>query len=219
MQGVLGTSRNAGTSLANWEPQQLLGFAVIGYGHEVLDVAGGGAHAVALTTLQGRATRDEPRRTIVWGDNSKGQIGESRAGDAPAVLPRRLLRSLFPLYPLSNLVDNTNNRVCYKMWNTTLQDLFLTTGLRGLNDIELDINEKMGGNYVQITTDEDTDRVSLHVIKSGLQLDFITPGCRALADRFSFSRAYFKLPAKGVLGEVHFILSVFLHCRDVIFQL
>lgn len=202
MQGVLGTVRNAQTALANWEPEQLLGFAVTGYGHEVLDVAGGDAHAVALTTFRGRAAPDEPRRTIVWGDNSKGQIGESRAGDTTTVLPRRLLRSSFPLYPLSNLVDNTNNRVCYRMWNTTSQDIFLTTGQRGLTDIELDINEKMGGDYVQITTDEDTDRVSLHVIKSGLQLDFHTPGCRALADRFSFSRAYFKLPATGLLGEV-----------------
>lgn len=213
MHGVLGTSRQAGTSSENWIPEQLLGFAVSGQDYEVLDLAGGGRHAIALTTLHGRDSRDEPRRTIVWGDNSKGQIGQPEKVETTTVLPRRLLRSLFPLYPGSNVIDSTNNRVCvniWNFWNATSREIHLTPGVRSAKDIERDINEQMGADYIHITTDEDSERVSVQVIKSGVQFDFLTPGCRALADRFSFSRAYFKLPAMGLLGEV----PPFQHCLE-----
>ncbi len=184
-------------------PEQIIGYAGAGHGHEVIAVSSGGSHVVALATADGRTDRHVPRRTLVWGDNSMGQIGAPEAAEARAVLPRRLLRSLFPRSDKGNVIDSTNRRVCYRRWDAGVvsHHLELATGLRGIKDIEMDINTQMGGQYISITTDEESERVSFHLRGNGVQFDFLSDNCRALSDRLGFSRG-FEIPAKGLANEV-----------------
>ena len=211
MEGALGASRNAGTSNYNYEPSLILGYAVSGRGYEVIKVSSGGAsHVVALTTLNGETARDVPRRTLVWGSNLKGQIGAPETVEPAIVPPRRLLRSLFPLLLQGNLIDSTNRRVCFYKWNTSvvpgwntpLQEVLIATGVRGIKEIESDINTQMGGNYISITTDEESERVSVSLLESGVQFDFASRTCSGLAKRLAFSQPWFKLPANGFLNEI-----------------
>ena len=132
-----------------------------------------------------------------------GQIGAPETAELPASQARRLLRSLFPSSAKGNLVDNDNRRVCYNKWNDGVvpAHINLATGIRGIKEIEADINAQMGGQYVRITTEEESERVSFEIVRSGVQFDFKSPGCRGLADRLGFSRN-FEIPAVGLLNEV-----------------
>jgi len=203
LDGELGASRHAGTSNINRVPVQIIGYAGAGHGHEVIAVSSGGSHVVALATPDGRTDRHVPRRTLVWGDNSMGQIGAPETAEARAVMPRRLLRSLFPHSDKGNVIDDTNRRVCYKRWDAGVVShyLELATGVRGIKDIEGDINTQMGGQYISITTDEESERVSFHLRGNGVQFDFFSDNCRALSDRLGFSRG-FEIPATGLANEV-----------------
>ena len=169
-------------------------------------MSGAGSHVVALATPDGHTAPHVPRRTLVWGDNSMGQIGAPEAAEARAVPPRRLLRSLFPRSEKGNVVDSTNRRVCYKEWDAGVvsRSLELETGVRGIKDIATDINTKMGGQYISITTDEDSEQVIVQLRKPGVQFDFKSDSCRALSDRLGFSRG-FETPALGLLNEVRII--------------
>jgi hypothetical protein len=177
--------------------------------HEVIALASGLSHAFALTTPNGITARNIPRRAFVWGSNSMGQIGEPWAVEPTIVPPRRLVRSLFPSVPEGNEIKDHNRVVCYNVLNTnqsseqryTMKQVLLKTGVLGIKDIQGDINTKMGGEYINIETDQESELVSVQLMKSGVQFDFASQGCTDLAGRLGFSSPL-KLPADGLLNEV-----------------
>ena len=211
LEGELGTSRNAGTSNYNWIPSSILGFNVTGSGYEVVDMSPGAAHVFALSTLDGKSHREEPRRTLVWGSNAKGQIGEPWETLSAPVAPRRLFRSMFPRSQNGNRIVASNRRVCYFKWNDnispgwndSMKEILLPLGVLGLQDIESAINNQMGGDYIRLTTDADSELVNVHLVKAGVQFDFMSSNCTGLADHLGFSRPFFKLPpTTGLFKEV-----------------
>jgi hypothetical protein len=121
------------------------------------------------------------------------------------------VRSLFPIVAEGNEINNINQFVCYNVLNTnktseqryTMKKVLLRTGVLGIKDIQRDINTKMGGaEYINIETDQETELVSVQLMKSGVQFDFSSPGCTGLAERLGFSSPFLKLPANGLLNEV-----------------
>ena len=108
---------------------------------DVIALASGLSHAVALTTPNGITARNIPRRAFVWGSNNMGQIGEPWAVEPTIVPPRRLVRSLCPIVPQGNKIDNINRFVCYNVFNTnqtseqryTMKQVPLKTRNRGCN--------------------------------------------------------------------------------------
>ena len=216
LHGMLGAGSSRGKVATNWEPSQILGYAVAGAGQEVIDMAAGTNHMIALATLRGQTARTVPRKAIVWGDNSMGQIGESGAdGDVSNAVPRLMPRSLFPRetdYSMphkGNEIHGTNRRVCFYRWDDSAQpgggysnhSVLLTEGVRGIKEIELEINEQMGADYISITAADDGERVNFNLLKPGVQFDF-RGDCSGLASRLSFEAPYFKLPAVGLFGEI-----------------
>lgn len=190
---------------------KVTGYMLPATSHEVIALASGLSHAVALTTPNGITARNIPRRAFVWGSNSMGQIGEPWAVEPTIVPPRRLVRSLFPNSLQGNEIDNSNRVVCYNVFNTnqtseqryTMKKMLLRTGVLGIKDIQRDINTKMGGaEYINIETDQETELVSVQLMKSGVQFDFSSQGCTGLADRLGFLSPFLKLPADGLLNEV-----------------
>jgi hypothetical protein len=188
---------------------KVTGYMLPATSHEVIALASGLSHAVALTTPNGITARNIPRRAFVWGSNSMGQIGEPWAVEPTIVPPRRLVRSLFPSVLQGNEINNNNRVFCYNVLNTnqtseqryTMKQMQLKTGVLGIKDIQGDINTKMGGEYINIETDQETELVSVQLMKSGVQFDFTSQGCTGLAERLGFSSPL-KLPADGLLNEV-----------------
>ena len=189
---------------------KVTGYMLPATSHDVISLASGLSHAVALTTPNGITARNIPRRAFVWGSNNMGQIGEPWAVEPTIVPPRRLVRSLFPIVEQGNEINNINRFVCYNVLNTnqtseqryTMKQVQLNTGVFGLKDIQRDINTKMGGEYINIETDQETELVSVQLMKSGVQFDFSSGSCIGLAARLGFTPPFLKLPADGLLNEV-----------------